>query len=134
MELLFEALGWLFQFLLELLLNMVMQALSLLLGHALKEPLRRSGPLHPALALLGYAIYGGLVGGASLWLYPAHFAHALWLRALSLLLAPLISGLFCAAVGWWRQRHGQATIRLETFLYGFTFALVFALVRAVWAQ
>ena len=129
-EIFIQLFGWVFELLGELLL----QAFGELIGRSITEPFRRPKPVHPALAALGYAIFGALAGGISLWLLPSLFIAADWLRALNLVVTPLSAGLMMERLGAWREKRNQATIRLDTFAYGFVFALAMALVRFNWGH
>jgi hypothetical protein len=44
-------------------------------------------------------------------------------------LTPLASGLIMEAIGSWRRRRERNVLRLDTFAYGFSFALAMAVVR-----
>lgn len=133
-EVILQILGWVLQFLGELLLQACSELLAELFGRSLFEPFRRPKPLHPWLAALGYLIFGAMAGGLSLWLLPVLFISAPWLRLINLLLTPLIAGLLMARLGSWRRRQEQETSRLDTFSYGFLFALAMALVRFTWGH
>jgi hypothetical protein len=39
-----------------------------------------------------------------------------------------------ALIGAWRRERGLAVIRLDTFLYGYVFALGMAGVRFIWGE
>jgi uncharacterized membrane protein len=124
-ELLFEIVG-------EFLLQAVMEALAELGLHSLGEPLRRQR--NPWLAGLGYAIFGALAGGLTLWLLPDHLVRSEVLRKLSLLVTPLASGGIMCLMGAWRARRGDELLRIDRFAYGYVFALALALVRYIFAQ
>lgn len=96
---------------------------------SLAEPFRREGSTGAALATIGYSIYGAAAGGLSLLLIPRLLVVPQWLRLVNLLITPTACGLVMAAVGGSRERRGKATMRLDTFTYGFVFALAMALVR-----
>ena len=72
--------GWLFQLVGEFLLQIASEAIAELIGHSMREPFRRSQPIRPWLAGIGYAIFGAVAGGLSLWLLPDLFIEARWLR------------------------------------------------------
>ncbi len=131
-EILMQVGGWLLQFLGELLLQIAGEFIAELIGHSLKEPFRRPWLLHPWFAAIGYAISGALAGWISLWLLPGLFISAHWLRVVNLFLTPFVAGILMALLGSWRQRHEQETIRLDTFFFGFCFALSMAFVRFMW--
>ncbi len=123
------------EFIVELLLEFVLQivgeALFELGLHSVAEPFRREP--NPWLAALGYALFGAAFGGISLWLLPHHMVtHPLW-RWVNLIVTPLAAGLCMAQLGAWRARRGQAVFRIDSFAYGYLFALSLAMVRLVWA-
>jgi hypothetical protein len=133
-EILFEILFALLQFLAEMVLQIVAEAFAELGVRSMREPFRLPEPLHPALAAIGYAIFGAMAGAISLWLFPSLFISAGWQRMLNLLLTPIAAGLAMGALGAWRRRRGEVLIRLDRFGYGFLFALAMAIVRYVWGH
>lgn len=131
-ELIFQVLGAILQFLGEILLQVIFEFIAELLGHSLKEPFRRPRPIHPWLAALGYLIFGAIAGAISLWVLPALFITSQPLRIANLVITPLVAGTLMAYTGTLRRRHSQETTRLDTFFYGFCFALSMAAVRFAW--
>lgn len=91
-------------------------------------------PPNPILATFGYALYGAIAGGLSLWWHPAHFTKTLAIRIAVLVLAPIAAGLVMTLIGAWRRRRDQDLIRLDRFAYGYVFALAMAAVRFAWGQ
>lgn len=124
MEFLFD---FLFQLIGEVILQIIFEFLFEIGLHSLREPFRK--PPNPWLAAAGYALFGALAGGLSLWLFPRLFIHWHGGQILNLLLAPILAGLAMSALGAWRRRRKQSTIRLDKFAYGYVFALAMALVR-----
>jgi hypothetical protein len=133
-EIVFEILGWLFQFLGELVLQIVWEVVAELIGHGIKRPLLQRKPVEPWLAAIGYLVAGVLAGFLSLWIVPEVFVKAPWLRVANLLLTPVASGLIMAWIGTWRSRREKEVIRIETFSYGFLFAFSMALMRFTWGS
>jgi hypothetical protein len=128
MELLGELLLGLLQVIGELLLQLVFEGLAEFGVRGVKA-WRRSDPLHPVVAGIGYAGLGAALGGVSLWIWPDSFAHAPWTRWLGLVVVPILAGLAMGALGDWRARRDQELIRLDRFSYAFIFAFAMALVR-----
>ena len=128
-ELLLQILGWIFQILCELALQVVFEAMVELFGHAVKEPFRRPRPVHPWLAAVGYLIFGAAAGGLTNWLVPVLFIKVQWLQVANLVLTPLAAGLIMQAIGSWRKHREKEVLRLESFTYGFCFAFAMAVVR-----
>jgi len=123
-EVLFEIL---FNFLGELLLQLVFEILVEAGLHVLREPFRKTP--HAAVAAIGYAIFGAAAGGISLLVVPRLFFHSEAGRIGNLLLAPIVAGLVMTGLGLWRTRREQDLIRLDRFACGYLFALAMAAVR-----
>ncbi len=131
LEILFALFGGLLQALFEILAQAVFEVAAEIGLRGLVEPLRRSRPINPFLAGVGYLLYGAIAGGLSL-LIPKMFTAPLWLRVLNLVVTPVACGFIMAKLGQVRQRRGEKTIRIDRFLYGYLFALAMAIVRFVW--
>lgn len=134
MEIIVELLFMLLQFLGEIVLQIVFEALAEVGFRSLREPFRRPRPLHPFLAAVGYAILGALAGALSLWIFPANFIEPPALRLANLICAPVAAGLAMGALGAWRRRRHEDLIRLDRFSYGYLFALAMAAIRYFWGE
>ena len=132
-ELLLQALWFVIQFVFELVVQLVAELLGEAIGRGAAAAWRRRPP-HPAFSAAAYLLFGALFGAISLWLLPEHFIEPPWARWLNLLLTPVAAGVVMALVGAWRRERGLAVIRLDTFLYGYVFALGMAGVRFIWGQ
>lgn len=110
----------------ELCLQAVAEALVELGFHALAEFTRDTRS--PWVAALGCALIGALLGGLSLWVFPASLVAPVW-RLPNLLFTPVLVGALMVAMGAWRAQRGQAVLRIDRFAYGYLFALSLALVR-----
>ena len=86
---------------------------------------------HPAAIWVLYATLGAVIGFLSVWVHPVHFIHTTGHRWLNLILTPLISGWFMAALGHWHEKRGHRVVSMDRFLNGWGFALAFAVVRLV---
>ena len=117
----------LFQFLGEVLLQVLFEALAELGLHSIREPFRK--PPNPWVAAVGYALFGAIGGGLSLWVFPSLFMASHVAQVANLLLAPIAAGAAMAAIGAWRRRRDQELIRIDRFAYGYLFALAMAAVR-----
>lgn len=105
------------------------QASASVVGHAVLAPWRARDEVSPLVAVVGYQLYGAAVGGLSLLVFPAHLVADSGARGLNLAVTPVLSGLVMVAVGAWRRRHEKTLIRLDSFAYGWCFAMAVALVR-----
>jgi hypothetical protein len=119
LEIIFEIFG-------EFLIQLVVETLVQLGFHSLAEPFRR--PPNPWVAAVGYTLLGALLGGISLWLFPANLVPAPW-RVVNLVVTPIAVGVVMAAIGALRAHRGQAVLRIDRFAYGYLFAFAIALIR-----
>lgn len=125
MELLFEIL---FEFVGELLVQIFFQGLGGI-GSNMINAHRTRGPRHPVVSVVGHTVAGLGLGALTLVWFPHSFAHSEFVRIGTLIASPLATGLLTAIIGARRHRAGRTTVLMETFSYGFLFALAFALVR-----
>lgn len=123
-------LEFIFQLLGEFLIQIVSEALVELGFHSLAEPFRR--PPNPWLASLGYALFGTVLGGLSLLVFPNNLVPESW-RVANLVATPLAVGGFMSIMGAWRARRGETVLRIDRFAYGYLFALSLALIRFFFA-
>ncbi len=119
-EFIFEILG-------EFLLQVIGEALLEFGFHSLAQPFKKAP--NPWLAAIGYFLFGAIFGGISLWIVSSHFVTNETWRIVNLLVTPLAVGVVMSAMGAWRARRGQEVLRIDRFVYGYLFALAFALVR-----
>ena len=117
----------LFEFFTEFLLQIVVELLAEIGLRSATEPFRK--PPNPWLAAIGYAIFGATAGGISLFVLPEPLVQEETWRLVNLAVTPVLAGLAMAAMGAWRVRRGQQTLRIDRFSYGYLFALCMAIVR-----
>jgi hypothetical protein len=82
-----------------------------------------------ALATVTFGLVGVSFGFLSVWLFPHHLFRPTRVHGISLLVSPILTGLLMAQIGRSVRRWGRQPVRIESFGYGFTFALAMALVR-----
>lgn len=119
LEFVFEVLG-------EFIFQIILEALAEAGLYAVSNPQRK--PPNPLLAAIGYTVFGAMVGGLSLLIFPNNFVPMPW-RITNMLVTPVAAGLLMSALGAWRERRGQERIRIDRFAYGYLFALGLGLVR-----
>ncbi len=124
MEFLIEAV---IEFFGEFLLQVLVQGFIEIGWHSLAEPFRKQP--NPWLAAVGYAVFGAVIGGLSLLVFPHYLMANKNLRLANAVLSPIAAGLSMAAMGAWRARRGQVVLRVDKFSYGYVFALCWGLVR-----
>ena len=81
---------------------------------------------------MGYTLFGAILGGLSLLVFPDNLVPEAW-RIANLVLTPLAVGAMMAGMGVWRARRGQPVLRIDRFAYGYLFALSLALIRFFFA-
>ena len=85
----------------------------------------------PIFSFIGYCILGLVIGSISLLILPHQFIDSKLLALINLILTPIIAGLVMSYVGHLRKSRGSKIIRLDSFVYGFTFAFNMALIRFI---
>ncbi len=128
MEILFEVV---FQFLGELLLQVVAQLILELGFHSLAAPFRPAR--NPIWPIIGFTLWGAAIGALSLWPFPRSFIHDSTFREINLFVTPVVVGIVMWVVGRIRLKKGQDLNRLDRFGYAFTFAFAMAFIRYNWA-
>ncbi|GFO65471.1 hypothetical protein M1B72_17080 [Geomonas paludis] len=126
MEAIFELI---FGLLWELFANIIFQLLVELGLRSLVEPFRKSDRMHPVFAFIGSILLGSLAGVVSLWIAPNHIVHSKHLQGYGLLFVPLLCGVTMAGLRQLKESKGRQVFFLDSFTYGYTFALFMSLVR-----
>jgi hypothetical protein len=126
MEIILE---FIFSFLGELILQIIAELLIESGFHGLANIVKSRKDRNPYLAFIGYCLLGTIVGFISLAIFPALFITGETFVLINLLVTPVLAGLAMSAIGRWRTKKGKNIIRLDSFIYGFSFALCMALVR-----
>ncbi len=128
---LFEILAGIFG---EILLQIFGEALFELGFRGLVEAFNRRKQRNPFLAAIGYFIWGAIIGGISLLVFEHSLIQRKALRIMNLLIAPVLAGITMSVVGAFRKKRGQDLLRIDSFFYGFLFALGMAVVRYYFAN
>jgi hypothetical protein len=113
----------------EILLEVVFAELAGVLSRVFrlfKVKVRRADPV---VATVTFGMVGVSSGFLSVFLFPHHLIHPTRLHGISLLISPILTGLLMAQIGRTVRRWGRQPVRIESFGYGFIFALAMALVR-----
>ena len=125
-ELIFEIFG-------EVLLQIVLEALAEAGVHLVRGRTEHPKSTTAWRLMLGYTLFGAIVGGLSLLLVPHALTHSHAGRIATLLVAPLCAALSTVAIGRLRVRRGQQPVGLDRFMVSYLFALSLAVVRHLWA-
>lgn len=129
----------------EELLSVVIGALIELFGEALLETIsaliasflvRLFRRLFSTLSLFGpweagivSVIAGTGLGVLSMAVFPHPIMHSTRLHGMSLVLSPFLTGLAMSLIGRAIRKRGGKALKIESFAYGFLFALAMATVR-----
>ena len=124
-ELLFAVVQLLFEFLLEIAGEIVLDLLS----RVTLEALRSEEPRYPIGTALGCLAFGALAGAVTLAVFPHPLVHRARIHGASLILTPLVSGAVMSGLGALLRKRGKRVVQIESFPYAFAFALGMALVR-----
>jgi hypothetical protein len=113
----------------DVLFEIAGEALLDLAQRAIAEVLETSSSMRPEFASLGYALLGVLAGGLSVLIFPHPLVRPSKIHGISLLVSPLVTGLVMFLIGSLLRRQGKKAVQIESFGYGFAFALGMALIR-----
>ena len=128
-ELIGAILGGLLELLAEFLLEVALGELAGLLARLARRfrvTVRRSDPLAGTLV---FTLVGAAFGFLSALIFPHPLVHPSRFHGIGLLISPVLTGFAMAWIGRAWQRRGRNSVRIESFGYGFTFALALALIR-----
>jgi hypothetical protein len=104
---------------------------------AAKTPARRffySILPRPVRATIIYFVMGLSIGWGSLFFFPHPLVHPSRFHGISLLVSPTISGLMMWWLGASLRKRDKKTTQIESFGYGFVFALGVALMRFLYTD
>jgi hypothetical protein len=121
------------ELLFEVFFQVVVEAILALIVRSMRDVFEKPSVIGPILAAVGYLFLGIIFGIASLHLLPHPIFHPSKFHGISLVISPIFTGLAMSQVGSMLRRHGKQAVRIESFGYGFTFALGMALIRFIFA-
>ena len=116
-----EILFFFFEFLIQLLVEALFH-----LGLDVRKNQKENRPI---LAFFGYIVLGFFAGLISLLIFPELLIKSTSLVYTNLIISPLLIGVIMSLLGRYKRSKGKLLIKMDTFLYGYIFALSFALVR-----
>jgi hypothetical protein len=128
-ELLGAILGLIFEFLAEFLLELLMGLAADALSRLIRRFFVSTHRIGVLLATILFAMAGLAAGFLSVWAFPHPLVHPSRFHGLSLVLSPLAMGGVMAFLGQGIRRRGRRSVAIESFRYGFTFALAMTLIR-----
>jgi hypothetical protein len=122
------------EILIEVVFQWIAEAFTVLIIRSIRNAASESKAIGPVLAALGYLLLGVGFGTVSVLLFPHPLVHPSKLHGISLVVSPLITGLIMSQMGFLRRRKGEDPIQIESFGYGFTFALGVAVIRFLFVK
>ncbi len=128
-DLLFALVSGTVDILVEVFFQVAIEAIVALVTRSVRNLFSESSIISPILAALGYLLLGLAAGVLSVRLFPHAIVPPSKIHGISLLVSPVITGLIMSQVGVVLRRKGKRTVQIESFAYGFTFALGVAIIR-----
>jgi hypothetical protein len=119
------------ELLFEVLFQVAVEAVVALVVRSIRNVFDETKAINPILATIGYLLLGSAFGIASLRLFPHPFFQPSKFHGISLVISPVITGLVMSQTGIMLRRKGKQAVRIESFGYGFTFALGLAIIRFI---
>src|SRR5215813_12330509 len=113
----------LLEFLVEVGIEVGGEAILDLLFRAILQTFGVEEPRRPVLAFVGYFVLGCSAGGFSVIAFRHPIVRPSRFHGISLLISPIATGLVMSAVGALLRRRNLRVTRIESFAYGFAFAL-----------
>jgi len=119
------------ELLFEVFFQVALEAMVALIVRSARNIFEKSNAINPILAAIGYLLLGTVFGIASLRLFPHPLFHPSRFHGISLVIRPVDTGFVMSQVGIVIRRKGKQAVRIESFGYGFTFALGVAIIRFI---
>ena len=126
MEIIFE---FIFSIFGEIILQIIAELLVEVGLNGLAEIVRPKYKRSAFFAIIGYGILGSIVGGLSLLVFPDLLLENKLHAVGNIIVTPILAGLMMSIVGQIKTKRGKDIIRMDSFLFGFTFAISMALTR-----
>jgi hypothetical protein len=133
-ELIFALLCGIAEVLAEMFSEVVLGAIVDLMVRSTRNLVAESKPIGPVLAAVGYLSLGSGLGLLSIFLLPHSLIPRSRFHGVSLLVSPVLTGLVMSQVGRFLRRQGKESVQIESFGYGFTFALGVAMIRFIFVS
>src|SRR5258708_35962769 len=128
-ELIFALLSAIAEILAEVFLEVALEAIVATIFRSIRNLVAESNAISPVLATAVYLLLGTGFGVLSMFLLPHALIHRSRFHGVSLVVSPVLTGLVMSQVGLVLRRKGKDSVQIESFGYGFTFALGVAIIR-----
>jgi hypothetical protein len=113
----------------EAIFEIAFEGLASLLIRAIATFLKTVSGVKPVATTLAHLMLGALVGFLSAVAYPHPLIHPSRFHGVSVIASPLITGMVMSQLGRLLRNLGKRVMPIESFGYGFVFAIAMALVR-----
>jgi hypothetical protein len=133
-ELLGAILAAVAELLFEFLFEVFVEALVALTIRSVRNLFSKVIVFSPILASAFYLLLGSAFGAVSLLLFPHPIFRPSKFHGISLLISPVVTGLAMSQVGNFLRRNDKQPVQIESFGYGFSFALGMAIVRFLFVR
>jgi hypothetical protein len=117
-----------------LLIECLGEILFAIAGAVLHEAVSDEDQSNRWVAIPGYCLMGAVAGALSLLVLRRQLVPRLVVPGISLIVAPVCTGVVMNALGGWWVRGGNVRMALFTFWGGFWFALAMAAVRLAYFE
>jgi hypothetical protein len=131
MDIIFE---FIVSFLTELGGPLIFELLAELGLRSAASALGKDKEIHPIFSLFGYIFLALICSSISIAIHRGHYIKNVNLQYLNLVISPVLIGLIMKYRGKYLHAKDKKTIRLDSFWYGYVFALTFSLVRFIYGN
>ena len=128
-ELIFTLLYGIAEVLGEMFFEIILGAIADVIVRSIRNLVAEPNTIGPVLATAGYLLLGTGFGLLSIFLFPHSLIHRSRFHGISLVVSPVLTGLVMSQVGRSIRRQGKDSTQIESFGYGFTFALGVSIIR-----
>jgi len=128
-ELIFALLYGIAEVLAEMLVEVAFEAIVAVIVRSIRNFATRTSAVSPILSVFGYLLLGSGFGIVSAFLFPNALFHRSRFHGASLVISPVLTGLVMSQVGRILRQRGRNSVQIESFGYGFAFALGVATIR-----
>lgn len=127
MEVIFEII---FQMIFEVILEVFAEIL-VEMGFVSAASVFRNKKSNPILGVFGYIIFGLILGGLSLLIFPDPIIKNTIVKVIYFIVSPLLIGFSLCLFSMILKKHtiGENFLKVEKFVYGCFFALSYSLIR-----
>ncbi len=133
-DLLLSLLAMIAELFLNALLEISFGALVALISRATRSLSAAFFGSNRLFAPIGFVLLGVAAGFLSVLIFPHRLFHPSRFHGISLLTSPIVTGLVMSQVGGAVRKQGQEPVGIESFGYGFTFALALAIIRFLFVK